>query len=183
MTQFSVRPGAGGAISDCPCILVMEMSEDTSGKVLVKRPSRIRTDGSGRSVLADPVESPELELVSTQMLKRILTSRDDTERKAVESAANTSADGVLARHPASGRFEVIDDEELQAILDNNKGLPEIRRPADAMLKPLHDYVEDDKLSLVSTQALRKVLNHADDDKDDSDIAVDAGGVFNPYDHG
>jgi hypothetical protein len=161
----------------------MEMSEDTSGKVLVKRPSRIRTDGSGRSVLADPVESPELELVSTQMLKRILTSRDDTERKAVESAANTSADGVLARHPASGRFEVIDDEELQAILDNNKGLPEIRRPADAMLKPLHDYVEDDKLSLVSTQALRKALKHADDDKDDSDIAVDAGGGFNPYDHG
>jgi hypothetical protein len=163
--------------------IVLEMSEDTSGKVLVKRPSRIRTDVSGRSVLADPVESPELELVSTQMLKRILTSRDDTERKAVESAANTSADGVLARHPASGRFEVIDDEELQAILDNNKGLPEIRRPADAMLKPLHDYVEDDKLSLVSTQALRKVLNHADDDKDDSDIAVDAGGGFNPYDHG
>ena len=161
----------------------MDMSEDTSGKVLVKRPSRIRTDGSGRSVWADPVESAELELVSTQMLKRILTSRDDTERKAVESAANTSADGVLARHPASGRFEVIEDEELQAILDNNKGLPEISRPADAMLEPLRDYVEDDKLSLVSTQALRKVLNNADDDKDDSDIAVDAGGGFNPYDHG
>ena len=52
-----------------------------------------------------------------------------------------------------------------------------------MLKPLHDYVEDDKLSLVSTQALRKVLKHADDDKDDSDITVDSGGGFNPYDHG
>jgi len=183
VTRFSVRPGAGGAISDCPCILVIDMSADTSGKVLVKRPSRIRTDGSGRSVWADPVESAELELVSTQMLKQILTSRDDTERKAIESAANTSANGVLARHPASGRFEVIDDEELQAILDNNKGLPEISRPADAMLKPLNDYVEDDKLSLVSTQALRKVLKHADDDKDDSDIAVDADGGFNPYDHG
>lgn len=181
--QFSVWPGAGGAISDWHCILVFDMSEDTSAKVLVKRPSRIRTDGTGRSVWADPVESAELELVSTQMLKQILTSRDDAERKSIESAAKTSADGVLARHPASGRFEVIDDEELQAILDNNKGLPEISRPADAMLEPLRDYVEDDKLSLVSTQALRKVLNHADDDNDDIDITVEAGGGFNPYDHG
>jgi len=160
------------------------MSENTSRKVLVKRPGRIRTDGSGRSAWADPVDSAELELVSTQMLKQILTSRDDTERKAVESAASTSADGVLARHPASGRFEVIGDEELQAILDNNQDLPAISRPADATLEPLRDYVEDDHLSLVSTQALRKVLNEdAVEDGDDNKVAIDAGGGFNPYDHG
>lgn len=163
--------------------LGFDMSENTSRKVLVKRPSRIRTDGTGRSVWDDPVETAELELVSTQMLKQILTSRDDTERKAIESAANTSADGVLARHPASGRFEVIDNEELQAILDTNQGLPEVSRPADATLEPLHDYVEDGQLSLVSTQALRKVLKHDDDDKDDSNVVVDAGGGFNPYDRG
>ena len=156
------------------------MSDNASRKVLVKRPSRIRTDGNGRSVWADPVESAELELVSTQMLKQILTSRDDTDRKAVESAAGTSADGILARHPASGRFEIIDDDELQAILDSNQGLPKVSRPADATLEPLHDYVEEDHLSLVSTQALRKVLT---EDTDDNSVVVEAGAGFNPYDHG
>jgi hypothetical protein len=152
----------------------------TSRKVLVQRPGRIRTDGHDRSAWADPVQSAELELVSTQMLKQILTSRDDADRKAVASAAKTSADGVLVRHPGSGRFEIIDDEELQAILDSNKGLPKINRPADATLEPLRDYVNDDELSLVSTQALRKVLA-SDDEEEEISPAIDADGGFNPYD--
>jgi len=156
------------------------MADRTPRKVLVKRPTRIREDGSGRSVWADPVESAELELVSTQMLKQILTSRDDTERKAIENIANVSADGVLARHPTTGGFEIIEDDELQVILDDNQGLPEVSRPADATLEPLRDYVDDEQLSLVSTQALRKVLN--DDDVAEEEPLLNGGG-FNPYDHG
>jgi len=156
------------------------MADQTPRKVLVKRPTRIREDGSGRSVWADPVESAELELVSTQMLKQILTSRDDTERKAIENIANVSADGVLARHPTTGGFEIIEDDELQVILDDNQGLPEVSRPADATLEPLRDYVDDEQLSLVSTQALRKVLN--DDDVAEEEAELNGGG-FNPYDHG
>ena len=156
------------------------MADQTPRKVLVKRPTRIREDGSGRSVWADPVESAELELVSTQMLKQILTSRDDTERKAIENIANVSADGVLARHPTTGGFEIIEDDELQVILDDNQGLPEVSRPADATLEPLRDYVDDEQLSLVSTQALRKVLN--DDDVAEEEPLLNGGG-FNPYDHG
>jgi hypothetical protein len=155
------------------------MSDNTSRKVLVQRPCRIRTDGHGRSVWADSVESAEFELVSTQTLKQILTSRDDTDRKAIASAANTSTSGVLARNPASGSFEIIDDDELQVILDSNKGLPRISRPADATLEPLRDYAAEDQLSLVSTQALRKVLN----DDESNDAPGTAGGGFNPYDHG
>jgi len=157
------------------------MAENRLRRVLVQRPSRIRTDGHGRSAWADPVHSAELELVSTQMLKQILTSRDDTERKAVASAAKTSADGVLVRHPQSGSFEIIEDEELQAILDLNTGLPKIRRPADPTLEPLRDYVEFEELSLVSTQALRKVLS--DDDQDEISLSIDADDDFNPYDNG
>jgi len=156
------------------------MADPTTRKVLVTRPTRIREDGSGRSVWADPVESAELELVSTQMLKQILTSRDDTERKAIENIANVSADGVLARHPTTGGFEIIEDDELQVILDDNQGLPEVSRPADATLEPLRDYVDDEQLSLVSTQALRKVLN--DDDVAEEEAELNGGG-FNPYDHG
>jgi len=152
------------------------MSETASKKVLVSRPPKIASDGHGRSVWVDPVESAELELVSTQMLKVMLSSRDDADRKAIEKAANTAVDGVLARDPVNGEFEIIDDDDLQAILDQNHGLPEISRPADATLEPIHDYVDDDHLSLVSTQALRKVLN--DDDSQQPD-AEPVG--FNPYD--
>ena len=154
------------------------MSDESSGKVLVRRPARITTDGHGRSVWADPVESAELELVSTQMLKVMLTSRDQGERRAIEDAARTTTEGVLARHPASGRFEIIDDDELQAILDENQGLPKITRPADATIEPLRDYVDDSALALVSTQALRKVL----DDAPEAPQAVREAVGFNPYDN-
>jgi len=58
------------------------MSGDTPNKVLVRRPSKIKTDSRGRSVWADPVESAKLELVSTQTLKQILSSSDQQNRKA-----------------------------------------------------------------------------------------------------
>ncbi len=156
------------------------MSDRESKKVLVKRPGRISTDGRGRSVWADPVESAELELVSTQMLKTILTSRDKADRKAIEKVASTSAEGILARSPESGKFEIIDDDELQAILDVNQDLPKLSRPADATLEPLRDYA-DDELSLVSSQALRKVISDdIEDSANDADAEADTAG-FNPYD--
>lgn len=155
------------------------MSETTSKKVLVRRPRKIAADGHGRSVWVDPVESAELELVSTQMLKVMLSSRDDAERKAIEQAADTAVNGVLARDPANGQFEIIDDDELQAILSENQGLPEMSRPADATLEPIRDYVDEEHLSLVSTQALRKVLS--DDDTEQPEPAANDPAGFNPYD--
>lgn len=161
------------------------MSDRVSRKVLVQRPSKVRTDGRGRSVWADPVESAELELVSTQMLKVILCSRDDTDRKAIEETVSSDADGVLARHPASGRFELIGDEELQAILETNQDMPRISKPADATLEPLRDYVDEDELSLVSSQALRRVLADASGEtppEPEKEEPAEAAGGFNPYDN-
>jgi hypothetical protein len=160
------------------------MSDLESGKVLVKRPARIKTGRDGRSVWADPDESAELELVSTQMLKVMLTSRDQTEMEAIEEAASGSEDGVLVRNPGNGGFEIIGDDELQQILAANDNLPAISRPSDATLEPLKDYPDDNQLSLVSTQALRRVLNTRDDvDEVEADIILDDGGSFNPYDRG
>ncbi len=139
------------------------MSDHNENKVLVRRPTKIKTDSRGRSEWADPSESARLELVSTQTLKQILSSSDERNRKAVEAAANTTTDGVLARDPVTGFFEIIDDAELQAILDANSELPKLSRPIDVTLEPLHDYVDKENLSLVSTMALRKVLAKSDDD--------------------
>lgn len=154
------------------------MPDDTTKKVLVNRRANGAPDDRGRSVLVDPEESPELELVSTQMLKVMLTSRDDTDRKAIKEVADTAIDGVLARDPVNGHFEIIDDNDLQAILDNNQGLPKLTRPADATLEPLRDYANENRLSLVSTHALRKVLN--DGDKDEPETAANKSAGFNPY---
>lgn len=130
---------------------------------------------------ADPVESAELELVSTQILKQILSSNDQQNRDAIAVAANTATDGVLARDPATGFFEIIDDDDLQAILDNNSDLPKLSRPVDVTLQPLHDYADDEKLSLVSTMALRKVLAK-DIDDGTHEAEVDASGT-DPYNSG
>ena len=139
------------------------MSGDTPNKVLVRRPTTIKTNNRVQSAGADPVENAELELVSTQTLKQILSSSDQQNRKAIEDAANTATDGVLARDPATGYFEIIDDADLQAILDSSSDLPKLTRPVDVTAKPLHDYVDDECLSLVTTMALRKVLARGDDD--------------------
>jgi hypothetical protein len=157
------------------------MSDDTPNKVLVRRPTKIKTDSRGRSEWADPVESAELELVSTQTLKQILSSNDQQNRKAIEDAASTATDGVLARDPVTGFFEIIDDDDLQAILEFNSDLPKLSRPVDVTLEPLHDYADNEKLSLVSTMALRKVLAK---DIDDStpETEVDASGM-EPYNSG
>ena len=157
------------------------MSEEKSARVLVRRPSKIKADGRGRSVWADPVESAELELVSTQILKQILSSKDAENRKAVEEAAKSTAEGVLARDPATGIFEIIEDDELQAILDSGQDLPKLSRPSDVTVEPLRDYADSEHLSLVSTQALRRVLKDGEEEEESTPVEEDVGG-FNPYDN-
>jgi hypothetical protein len=159
-----------------------DMSDENSGKVLVRRPSRVDADDHGRSVSADSVDSAELELVSTQMLKQILSSSDAENRAAVKEAAMTTSEGVLARDPATGYFEIIEDDELQAILDSGQDLPKLSRPSDVTVEPLHDYADCDHLSLVSTQALRRVLDGDDEREAAEPVDVDVG-CFNPYDSG
>jgi hypothetical protein len=115
------------------------------------------------------------------MLKQMLSSRDASERNAIEKVADTAIDGVLARDPCNGQFEIIDDGDLQAILDARQGLPRLSRPADATLLPLRDYADDEHLSLVSTQALRKVLGNDSGNKKTADTEKSESVRFNPYD--
>lgn len=156
------------------------MTENARRKVLVKRPRKTAAGAGVRPGRVGPAQSEELELVSTQVLKTILSSRNLADREAIEIAADTAAEGVLARDPGNGQFEIIEDDDLQAIIDNVQGLPTLTRPADATVEPLRDYVDDDHIALVSTKALRKVLN--DDDAGDSEPAVPETnpGDFNPY---
>ena len=152
--------------------------------IKIRRPPRIQTDGRGRTVWTEPVDtSDELELVSTQALRVILDSNDKQAREAIEAAARSGSEGVLARNPTSGTFEIIEDADLQAILDNAHDLPPMTRPADVTLVPLN---EDPgvELSLVSTQALRKVLGQEQSKAEAKPKkSRDVGGGFDPYNSG
>jgi hypothetical protein len=161
------------------------VSDRVSRKILVQRPAIVRREDPGRSDGSDPEESAELELVSTQMLKAILSSRNDRDRKAIEATARSESEGVLARNPASGRFELIGEEELEKILESHRALPKIRKPADATLEPLRDYVAEDELSLVSSRALRRVLGDEPNEnapERSEETPAGATGEFNPYDN-
>jgi hypothetical protein len=117
------------------------------------------------------------------MLHKILESSDDDARSAIERIVSGQEEGVLARDPATGLFEIISDADLQSILKDNDSLPKIARPAEVTLEPVRPKAadRDDELSLVSTQVLRKILHK------DAPTPVakkkDRGGGFDPYNSG
>lgn len=161
------------------------MNDKPSNKNSPARQPKIHTDGRGRSVWSDPVKTVELELVSTRILKKILDSDDAESRKSIQRAAQSKSEGVLARNPSSGTFEIIDDDDLQAILDGNDSLPPVTRPSDVTLVPLKESDEEaaEELSLVSTQALRKILRTDDKEDKEDEPPDDPGGGFDPYNSG
>lgn len=128
-------------------------------------PVRVRvpgqtTENSSNNQRNDTIE---LELVSTQALNVMLESQDEIERQAIEDIAEMNEPGVLARNTQSGSYQIIDDDDLQAILDDNSDLPKVRQPSDITLEPAHPTSAESagELSLVSTQALRKVLGKSE----------------------
>lgn len=156
------------------------MSDDFKETVRIVRKDKVMTDDRGRTVWNVPVEEVELELVSTETLKTLIDSGDTDNRKSLEDAAR-SKDGVLARSPTSGTFEIIDDDDLQAALDgagNVSGNVDAAEFRDESLLDRAD-TEDEELSLVSTQMLKVMLEIEDDVEPEEED--DKG--FNPYDSG
>ena len=156
------------------------MAEDYATTIRIRRPAKVTTDDRGRSVWADTIESAELELVSTAELKKILAASDEESLSAIEKVVTPTDEGVLARDPATGLFEIISDTDLQAILAENDHLPKTRQPADVTLEPVRNAPAeaDGELSLVSTQVLRKVLSR--DAPKPPQSKKDSGGGFDPY---
>ena len=156
--------------------------------IRIRRPARVTTDDRGRTVWRDTIETAELELVSTAELQKILASADDDTRSAIQSIIREEGDGVLARDPATGLFEIISDADLQAILESNDHLRKMRRPEEVPTQSAStkQQNEDEELSLVSTQVLRKIL--ASDTPETASprrdkLAEDKGGGFDPYNSG
>jgi hypothetical protein len=159
------------------------MSDEFKSTVRIQRPAKIESDGRGRSVWAEPVESVEFELVSTAELTKILQSNDEAIRQDIEAVAESGQQGILARDTATGLFEIVSDTDLQAILDGDLDRAVPKRGSEAVYVPVSDSGKSiDELSLVSTLALKKILN-----KEETTESLDAVDTrksgFDPYNKG
>lgn len=161
------------------------MSDKLAQTIRINRGEKVGIDDQGHSVWTKPVESIELELVSTEMLKKILDSDDDEKKQRIKNLAE-EGDGVLAKAPGSEDFEIVSDDELAMALEASDKGPEFHRPADVVLEPVSPTESEEELSLVSTQVLRQMLSHDEadsvSDAGDPDKQGDSGG-YNPYESG
>jgi len=160
------------------------MSDELTKTIRIQRGEKVGIDDQGHSVWTRPVESIELELVNTVMLKNILESDDEEKKARIRSLAD-EGEGVLARHAESQNFEIVSDEELALAIEAINHEPEFARPADVVLEPVSSETGEEELSLVSTQILRQMLQHDDDGSStEPDLGVqDDSGGYNPYDSG
>ncbi len=149
-----------------------------------ERLPRVSVDDRGRSVWTGPIGSGEFELISTASLRAILDSDDDVSRQAIEEVADGGDEGVLVRDATTGMFRVIDENELQALLVADGREPATKPPsADVTLEPIDDPTAGSEFSLVSTQALRKIIrddNGVQSEAVEPELEVDPGGGFDPY---
>ena len=139
--------------------------------VVIRRPSKIRTDERGRNVLdAPPEENIELELLSTGELEVILQEANSDNLESMAAIAKSDESGVVARHRETGIFTVVTDKELEMLRQNEA----------ADLPGSSDEASSSALSLVSTQMLQVMLKVDDADDDLPDEETSRG--FDPYDH-
>lgn len=155
------------------------MSDKLKETMRILRSSKVTTDDRGRTVWVDPVETADLELVSTQMLKQIIDA-DDPEATGNLLEVASGEEGLIAHDAEKNRFEVISDEELQKILDGTDSEETKKTTTDVIYQPLVEAADDgEELELVSTQMLRRIL-HTEDDEEETKQELDIGGGFDPY---
>lgn len=178
MASFPVGDGVWGR---CAGPGGNDMSDELSRTIKIKRDRKIGTDSQGHSVWTKPVEETEFELVSTVMLKQIIESDDHPKKEQLRALADEE-DGVLACATGSDEFEILPDDELEAALQaaNNPESP--NTPRQVTLERVGEPDDEEELSLVSTQMLRKVLA-IDDESDAAPEEEGGGGGYNPYDRG
>jgi hypothetical protein len=154
------------------------MNDKLTQSARIRRSSKFTTDDSGRTVLVDEMETTNLELMSTQMLRQILDTSDLETNDDLRQIAEGES-GLLARDIDKGNFEIISDGELEHILkasDAELGATNISSlDDDEMVEPVTD---DDELDLVDTQMLRIALNLKDAEEPAADEPLEKR--FDPY---
>lgn len=156
------------------------MTDELKQTVKILRHSKVSTDGDGRSVWADTIETAKLELVSTQRLKKLIAADDDATKNKLRKAAE-GEEGLLTLDTDSQNFEIVSDEELRRILDSAEKQSTSKKTADVIYEPVSQTGgEAEELELVSTQMLRRILKTDEEEPEQVDEEEDTGSAFDPY---
>ena len=155
------------------------MSNDPEKTIRFRRPA---APGSETPGAADAAATAEFELVSTQMLERILVAENKAPKQQIEELAD-SDDGWLAREADGDRFEIVKDAELEAALRAINEDHDRSNVSDASFERVDALKETaNGLCLVSTQHLRRVLKPDAEDTNIADEIMKEARGFNPYDN-
>ena len=139
------------------------MGDELRRTVKIRRDRKVGDDGSGRNVWTKPIEEVELELVSTATLKRVLESGEKAHKARLRELAD-GKDGVLARSSENNEFQILAEDDFT-------------------LEPVDRPGGEEELSLVTTQALRRILKTEGASEGGQQDTRDEGGGYNPYDSG
>ena len=154
--------------------------EDSATTIVIRRPTKVETDDRGQTVWAGAIEETEFDLMSSQDLELALQTANDVDRESMRAVAESGKDGVVARDRATGLYDVISEAELLELMDTDTELSASIRHHEMMPESADDSCADE-LSLVSTQALQRMLNQ--DDSEDSLGVLDDNPGCDPYDKG
>jgi hypothetical protein len=154
--------------------------EDSATTIVIRRPAKVKTDDRGQTVWADAIEETEFDLMSSQELKLALQAANDVDHESMRAVAESGKDGVVARDRATGLYDVVSEAELREFLDADMELSASIRRHEMMPESADDSCANE-LSLVSTQALQRMLNQ--DDSEDSLEVLDDNPGCDPYDKG
>ena len=159
------------------------MGDDRDTTIKIRRDAKVGTDSRGRTVWTAPVDTVELELVSTQMLEQLLSQDDESQTAQLKALADVDS-GYLARDTHSNEFGIVSDEELAAALGPATAAPEAdRRPAATRHEAAVSVEPEEPEALVSTQVLRKMFVLEEEDQNADPEEGPGTGGFDPYDRG
>lgn len=156
------------------------MGDNLKRTIKIRVNEKVGTDSRGRSVWTKPIKPVELELMSTQMLEKIIRS-DDEDRKRELQALAGGEDGVIACDTTSDKFEVLRDVELEAALRAAESPDDMETVSKYTLERVGIQEGDQELSLVTTQVLRKMLKGSSSSEPSELDSDDKAGGYNPYD--
>jgi len=158
----------------------MTDSKESTTTIVIRRPTKVKTDKRGQTVWTGAIEETELDLMSSQDLKSALQASDGADRESILAIAESGKNGVIARERGTGLYHVISEDELQELMDADTALSASIHGQE-MAPESADSNDEGELSLVSTQALRRMLDPIDVE-DALEVSDDNPG-FDPYDKG
>ena len=177
ITEF--LPGLWQLHPESKSIAANPMSNELKNTIRLCRPAQ----SIGESTIASaPPGTAEFELVSTQMLEKILFDLNGVPREKIRELAESEEEGWLAREANGDSFEIVKEKELEEALrsaNDDISPPKTAEGSFGQMASLKETAHD--LCLVSTQHLRRVFD--DGTVEGSEVAnetYEEPASFDPY---